>query len=101
VLQTYDEYAVAYTESRLVSNLAGVDLQLPNSNSLAQVFTVDSQLAGSWRRVVGRDGITAEMSPAIRLNMAKRKAIEAAFRRYAAFAGVPVAVVWPSLTRGG
>ncbi len=95
VLQTYDEYGVAYTESRLMNNIAGVDLRLPMSNSLAQVFTVDSQLAGSWRRVVTKDGITAQMSPAVRLNASKRKAIDVAFQRYAAFAGVPVTLVWP------
>jgi hypothetical protein len=96
VLQTYDEYGVAYTESRLVNNVAGVDLRLPLSNSLAQVFTVDSQFAGSWRRIVAKDGITAEMSPAVRLNAIKRQAIEAAFQRYADFAGVPVTLVWPA-----
>ncbi len=98
VLQTYDEYGVAYTESRPVGNLAGLDLQLPNNNTLAHLYTVDSQVAGWWRRLVDRDGIVAEMSPVLKLTVAQRKAVEAAFRRYGEFADVPVTVKWPSAT---
>jgi Winged helix DNA-binding domain len=101
VLQTYDEYGVAYTESRPVLNLARLDLQLPNNNTLAHLYTVDSQAAGWWRRIVERDGIVADMSPVLKLTVAKRKAVEAAFRRYAAFANVPVTVKWPVATPTG
>ena len=101
VLQTYDECGVAYTESRPVLNLAGLDLQLPNNNTLAHLYTMDSQVAGWWRRVVERDGIVAEMSPVVKLTVAKRKAVEAAFRRYAEFANVPVTVKWPVATPAG
>ena len=101
VLQPYDEYGVAYTESRPVLNLAGLDLQLPNSNTIGYLYTIDSQLAGSWRRIVARDGITVEMSPVLKLTVAKRKAVEAAFRRYAEFANVPVTLRWPAATPVG
>ncbi len=79
-------------------NIAGLDLQLPNNNTIGYLYTIDSQLAGSWRRIVARDGITAELSPVVKLTVAKRKAVEAAFRRYAEFANVPVRLKWLAAT---
>lgn len=96
VLQSYDECGVGYTQSRGVLNLAGTDLHLPNNNTLAHVFTVDSQLAGWWRRIAEKDAIVAELVPVVRISAPKRKAIDASFQRYAEFAGIPVRVRWPA-----
>ncbi len=95
VLQVLDEYFVAYTESRPMANLAGHPVLVPNENALVHPIVLDSQFVGFWRRVVNRTGIVAEMAPAIRLTATARKAVEAAFARYAGFAGMPVVVQWP------
>jgi hypothetical protein len=94
VLQAYDEYVVAYTESRKVINLDGRPLGIPGENVPIHPIVLDSQLVGFWRRVVDRGGITAQPSLAIELTARQRRAVEAAFARYADFAGLPVTVSW-------
>ena len=96
LLQPYDEYIVAYTESRDVANIAGRTFAIINENALVQALVLDSQVVGIWRRVVQRAGIRAEVVPAITLSARQRAAVKAAFARYGAFAGVPVSVVWES-----
>ena len=78
-----------------MANVAGQPVNIPNENALVHPIVLDSQLVGFWRRVVNRTGIVAEVAPATRLTAPARKAVEAAFARYAEFAGVPVTVQWP------
>lgn len=92
VLQGYDEYGVAYTESRRVLNIADRVLAPANANQVIQPLLLDSQGIGWWRRVVGRDQLTAELTLAVDLTAAEKGAVDVAFDRLAAFAGVPVRV---------
>jgi hypothetical protein len=94
VLQAYDEYVVAYTESRQVINLDERPLGVPNENVPIHPIVLDSQLVGRWRRVVDRGGITVQPTLAVELTAGQRRAVEAAFARYADFAGLPVTVAW-------
>jgi len=89
LLQGYDEYVVAFTESRPLANLANLDLAIPEGNALIQPIVVDSQMVGYWRRTVAKSGITAELRLA---DDTHRTAIEAAFTRYSEFTGLPVTV---------
>ena len=93
LLQAYDEYIVAYTESRDVGNIAARAFAIANENTLVQAVVLDSQVVGVWRRVVERAGIRAEINLATKVTRSQRAAIEAGFARYATFAGVPVEVV--------
>jgi hypothetical protein len=92
VLQAYDEYVIAYRESRSVMNVAGLALDLPNANALVHPITVDGQLAGLWQRETGPARITARVRPLQRWTVEQRREIEAAFARYAAFAATAVVV---------
>ena len=92
VLQAYDEYTVAYTESRAVTNVAGVAVPSPSANTPGHSIIVDSQLMGLWRRLTRGRGVEAHTALARHLSSAQRRAIDTAFARYAAFAGVPVTV---------
>jgi hypothetical protein len=96
LLQTYDEYVVAYAESRSVLNLAGRTLSGLNDNALVHPIVVDTQFAGYWRRVPGRASIVVTPILLVRATKTLRRAIEAEFGRYAAFAGQPVEVTWPA-----
>jgi hypothetical protein len=96
VLQAYDEYIVAYTESRPIANIAGLPIQAENDNMLIHAIVVDSQVIGYWRRVVERTRIVAQLSPAISVTARQRAAVAAAFARYAQFTGTPVEVAWPA-----
>ncbi len=90
VLQAYDEYVIAYRESRAVMNVAGLALDVPNANTLVHPITVDGQLAGQWRRESGRAGIIARVHPLHRWTVKQRREVEKAFDRYAAFAASAV-----------
>jgi hypothetical protein len=76
-------------------------MSLPNENTTVHAVvgstgvpsSVDGQLLGLWRRDVGRAGITAHVRLLRPVNARQRREIEAAFTRYATFAGVPVTVV--------
>ncbi|QHT55211.1 winged helix DNA-binding domain-containing protein [Cellulomonas sp. H30R-01] len=94
VLQGYDEYGVAYTASRFVTNLAGLSIAPPGSNTVIAPLLVDGQVVGWWRRVVARDGVVAQPRPARALTDSERAAVETAFASYARFAGLPVRVDW-------
>jgi len=48
VLQIYDEYVVAYTESRSIANLAGLPLVGDNPNAIIHAIVRDSQIIGIW-----------------------------------------------------
>ena len=95
LLQGYDEYFVAYTATRWVSNLAGRELSAPNENTLVHAVTVDSQVRALWRRIVEPKRQLAELTVNGSLTATQRKAVEKAFGRYAAFTGVPVTIAWP------
>jgi hypothetical protein len=93
VLQGYDEYVVAYTESRSVINVAGRTIVPANTNQVIQPLVLDSQGIGWWRRVVEKERLVAELHLAVRLTAEQDAAVRSAFDRFAAFAGVPVVVV--------
>ncbi len=96
VLQGYDEYVVAYSESRYpVANVAGLTMPPANDNVLTHPIIVDSQLVGFWRRIVGRESIVAEARTARRLTAKESRAIGIAFDRFATVTGVPVTITWP------
>lgn len=83
-LQGYDEYVVAYSESKWVFNLAGKRFAL-NENALMHPLMVDGQLAGFWRRTVRPAEIVVSLPEELRAHAP-------AFDRYAAFAGLPLTV---------
>lgn len=99
VLQGYDEYVVAYTESRHVVNLGGLPVGPPNENVLIHPIVLDGQIVGYWRRVADRAWISVQPTLAIELTHRQRRTIEAAFARYSDFAGLPVTVAWSATMR--
>jgi len=92
VLQAYDEYAIAYKESRDLLNLAGLPVVLPNENTTVHLVVVDGQLVALWRSKAERGGISADLRPVRPLAAADRRDVMDAFARYATFAGIPVHV---------
>ena len=96
VLQGYDEYVIGYAGSRRLTNLAGLPVRVPDATGLHHPLVLDSQQVGSWRRSVDSGRIVARLTLATELTTAQRGAVEAAFARYADFAGVPVVLDWPA-----
>jgi hypothetical protein len=92
VLQAYDEYVIAYTESRDVANQAGLPIGLPNENTTIHPVTLDGQLVAMWRPSVSPKAVTAQVQPLRRLSAHEHRRLAEAFARYGAFAGVPVQI---------
>jgi hypothetical protein len=95
-LPVYDEYGVAYRDSRWVANLAERRIGDANEMLVTHPLVLDSQLIGYWRAAASPREIVVTLHLAVRLTAAQRRAVEAAFQGYAAFAGVPVTVAWDS-----
>jgi hypothetical protein len=93
VLQGYDEYTVAYSDSKYVVNLSRLPVGTPNENMLIHPIVLDSQVVGFWRRFIERRALRVELALATTLTARQRRALDAAFARYADFAGVEVNVV--------
>jgi hypothetical protein len=93
LLPIYDEYFVSYKDrSASMRRLrrAGVE---PETNLLfGNNVVVDGQLLGTWKRVLGRDGVVVELSLFTRLIRADRKAVAAAAQRYGDFLELPVEI---------
>jgi hypothetical protein len=93
LLQAYDEYMVAYTESKPVLALAGLQ-PLPASWTLYMHAIVhDGQLVGHWRRAVGKNEIILEAKIRRRLGRDARRALQDEVDRFARFAQQPTRLV--------
>jgi hypothetical protein len=93
-LPVYDEYWVAYRDSRWVTNLAGRSVGEGVDLLVVHPLVLDSQLIGVWRLATSSREIVVTPQPVVRLTAAQRRAVETSFREYAAFAGRPVTVAW-------
>ena len=82
LLQGYDEYVVAYSNTKFAYNLDGLvaDPQRYTDNMMVNPIIVDSQLAGFWRRPQGRldidvvAGLTADQRAALDTEVARHEA---------------------------
>lgn len=80
LLQTYDEYVVAYSNTKFATNLAGItaDPQRYTDNTLFHAILVDGQLAGFWRSPAGK----REIDLISALTPAQHEALDAELTRH-------------------
>lgn len=94
LLQGYDEYVVAFSDTKFAFNLGGgspAPGRYPE-NSMMHPIAVDSQLVGFWRRTVKGRGLALELDLFGRITAAQRRALDKEIERYGAYAGVPLTV---------
>jgi hypothetical protein len=96
LLQGYDEYIVGYSQSRSLLNLAGRTLMQtrPVFNGVA---ILDGQLAGHWKRTVGRDTVAFAVALYEPFDDAQTKALQAAADRHGEFLGLAATVATTAL----
>ena len=88
LLQVYDEYFVAYTESRV---LVGSDpLARVLGANVVHAVVLDGRVAGHWKRAVGKRSIIIEIQLAARVRWTEREAIASAAEAHGKFASVPI-----------
>ena len=93
LLQTYDEYLIAYSESRFLMDVARLYREIVGPGaSYFHALILDGQLTGQWRSEVARRTMTIDVRLSRALSAREREAVEAAGARYAAFTGLPTAV---------
>ena len=90
MLQTFDEFVVAYTQTRRVA-YAEQPTRSTNPNTFAQPLVVDGQVVGTWRRKPDRAGgaFVEVAAPA-----GSHDLVGSELARYERFLGAPHAVVW-------
>jgi hypothetical protein len=94
LLQGYDEYIVAYGESRDVLDVGAVGSVLPQGKLVfTHAIILDGQLVGRWRRIPKPKVVAVEVQLFRSLDGAEQAALETAVDRYARFAGLPATLL--------
>src|SRR5690606_797755 len=91
LLPNYDEYLVAYKD-RSASYDPNVFAVTPavESELLANIVVVDSQVVGGWRREIKRKRLTIEATLVGDIDDRQKAALEVEAARYGEFLGLPV-----------
>jgi hypothetical protein len=95
LLPAFDEYVVAYSNTKFAFNMAGLAANPGqyNENSLMHPVIVDGQLAGFWRRRPDGAGHRLELDLMPAPTAMQRPALEAELARYEAHAETTVTVM--------
>ena len=93
LLQAYDEYVIAYSESRDVIGPAGMlGAAVPGQPQRLHVVVVGGQVVARWRLARTNASLLVDARPTRNLHAAERQAIDAAVDRYGWFAGRSVSL---------
>ncbi|GLH98102.1 winged helix DNA-binding domain-containing protein [Phytohabitans aurantiacus] len=102
LVQGYDEYVVAFTESKYALDASGAARALPPGTVVPNgMLLVDGQVAGRWRRTSTRDTVLVEAVLYRALTPAESRALDAAAARQAAFLGLRPRVATRPVDRRG
>jgi hypothetical protein len=87
LLQPYDEYTVAFADTKGAVDAAGIGSPPPviDGRAFYNALIVDGQLAGWWRRVLGRRQIEVEVRPSRVLSKEELRRLEEAATAYGRF----------------
>jgi hypothetical protein len=88
LLQGFDEYTVAYTQSKYVFDRAGLLPDLPGGRPVYNlVVVIDSKLGGAWKRTLTRDRVLTEVVLYAPLDRDHRLALDQQVQAHARFLG--------------
>lgn len=92
LLQGLDEYFVGYGESRVFCDQSGVRPSLVDRAIYNGALILDSQLAGHWKRTVGKRGVSFAVALRVPFDDARMQALHDAVDAHGAFLGLPATV---------
>ena len=94
LLPAFDEYLVAYRDRGAV--LAARDARRLNAGGgmLSPCVVLGGRVVGTWRRSLGRAGVTIELALFAKPASPDRDRIASAAERYAAFLGLEAKIVF-------
>jgi winged helix DNA-binding protein len=90
LLQSYDEFVVAYSESRDLVDPEGLAARMPRGWLLSTVLVVDGRLAGRWQRAIRPDRVEVDVTTFAPLHVAARAALIEEAERFGAFLDLPL-----------
>lgn len=93
LLQSYDEFVVAYSESRHLVDPEGHAARMPRGWMLSTALVVDGRLAGRWQRTLRPDRVEVHVTPFAPLGGPARSALTEEAERFAAFLDLPLRLV--------
>jgi hypothetical protein len=95
-LPGFDEYMLGYKDRSLMATPAQLEAIIPGGNGVFQSTLVrDGKVVATWKRVLGRNGVTVTVLPLTDFTARDHQAIEKALSPFAAFLGVPLTVKNP------
>jgi hypothetical protein len=95
VLPGFDELMLGYKDRSLMLDAAHKQAIIPGGNGVFQPTVVrDGRVVGTWRRTVKRTKVEVAVTELVALSARDRTAVEAAFRPYGQFLGLPCSVAW-------
>jgi hypothetical protein len=98
LVQSYDEYLVAHTESRDLADPHGFARHMPRGGLLGTSLLVDGVLAGRWRRAISERRVDVVVTPFLTLGGQVRAELELEAERYAQFVERPLRLVLEDVT---
>jgi hypothetical protein len=87
LLQSYDEYVVAYTESRHLVDPSGHGAKMPRGGVLSTTVVVDGRVCGRWQRTLRPGRVDVEVTSFVPFPPDVIAALEEEAQRYADFLG--------------
>jgi hypothetical protein len=86
LVHMFDEYLVGYTQTRGALDRAGISSALFSTiNVRSGALILDTQLAGTWRRAIGKDGLLLEARLREPFDPEQMQALQAEADRHATF----------------
>jgi Winged helix DNA-binding domain len=92
LLQPYDEYVVAYKDSRHVIDVSGVGRLVDGQFPFGGVVMLDSQFTGFWKWSFKKDEVLLDVALHARFSEAESRALSQAASAYGRFIGLTASV---------
>ncbi len=93
LLPAFDEYFISYKDRSAVINPEHISEVNHGLNGMfAPIIVINGRIVGTWKRDIGKKGITVMPQPFNKFTNADRQQIAAAARRYGTFLGFSVRV---------
>jgi hypothetical protein len=95
-LPGFDEYLLGYKDRSMMATPEQLAAVIPGGNGVFQSTLVRSgRVMATWKRVIGRKGVTVTVQPLVEFTSRDRHNAAAALEFYAAYLGLPLTVKNP------
>jgi hypothetical protein len=89
LLPAYDEYISSYKDYSQIAEPGVTPRQVAFGNALQNIIVVNSQIKGTWRRIIKKDRVTIESNLFSTFSATEKQALTEAARLFGDFLGLP------------